>query len=118
MKKLNDVIYKKLLLQAEEAKEQGMAKLANSIFEAIGSHPNDVETEYSCGELRDDINKDLWKMATRLMYYYDVESADAEKINTAIVSIASKLMNDLEIVLNVDDVIIGPLEPKLFGEDK
>lgn len=118
MKKLNEVIYKKLFLQAEEAKEQGMVKLANSIFEAIGSHPNDELVQYSAGELRDDINKDLWKVAARLIHYYDVESADVEKINTAITALASKLTNDLEIALNVENVVVGPLEPKLFGENK
>jgi hypothetical protein len=116
--KLNETIYNKLLAQAEEAKEQGMTKLAESILEAIGSFPADEVQEYSYTQLNDDIHRDMWKIASRLMVYYDVTSADAEKVDQAIVSWASKVVTDLEVALSVDSVVKGPLEPPVPGEDK
>lgn len=116
--KMNKTIYNKLLLQAEEAKEQGMTKLAGSILDAIGPCPADESEEYSYAKLQEDIHKDMWKIATRLMAYYDVESANVEKIDQTIASWASNMIDDLEITLDVDSVVKGPTEPKVPGEDK
>ena len=116
--KLNVTIYNKLLAQAEEAKEQGMIKLADGILEAIGSFPAEEIQEYTYTQLNDDIHRDMWKIASKLMVYYDVTSADAEKVDQTIVSWASKLVFDLETTLGVDSVVKGPLEPPVPGEDK
>lgn len=117
MKKLNEVVYKKLYAQAEEAKEQGKVKLASDIFEAIGPFANDEVSEYTYSQLREDVQRDLWKVATRLLHYYDVDSVDAEKVNAEIVHWASKLVDGLETTLQVDDVLSGPFEPKVPGQD-
>lgn len=116
MKKLNQVMYHKLLLQAEEAKELGMHKLASSILEAIGPYPEDNPETYSYAQLQDDMHRGLWKLATQLMVYYDVKSADAEILNKTIVAWADKITNELEQTLNISDVK-GPLEPSLPGEE-
>jgi len=118
MKKLNIVIYNKLLAQAEEAKAQGLTKLASGILEAIGSHPNEEESEYSYKQLQDDVHRDLWKVASRLLHYYDVQSLDAEKIDAEILVWASKLVDGLEETIGVDEVLVGALEPKVPGQDK
>ena len=68
--KLNETIYRKLIAQAEEAREQGLTKLADSIFEAIGSEEEPMPIEYSYTKLQDDIHLDLWKLATRIALYY------------------------------------------------
>lgn len=115
--KINPVVYKKLLAQAEEAKAQGFTKLADGIVNAIGSYPNDESEEYSYTQLQDDIHRDLWKMATRLMYYYDLQSIDALKLEQTLTSWASDMLDDLEITLNVDSVVAGPSEPKVPGQD-
>ena len=60
----------------------------------------------------------LWKIATRLIHYYDTESADATKLDQEIIIWANEITDNLEEVLNVTSVIKGPLEPKLPGEDK
>ena len=117
MKKLNPVMYHKLLLQAEEAKELGMTKLASSILEAIGPYPEENPETYSYAQLQDDMHRGLWKLASQLMVYYDVQSADAEALNKVIVSWASKMTDDLEQTLNISDVK-GPLEPPLPGEEE
>lgn len=115
--KINQTVYKKLLAQAEEAKEQGFEKLADGIINAIGSYPNDEIEEYTYAQLQDDLHRDLWKVATRLVYYYDLQSVDALKLEQTLVSWASNMLNDLEVTLNVDNVIVGATEPKVPGQE-
>ena len=115
MKKVNEVIYNKLLAQAEEAKETGLTKLANNIFEAIGAYPEDESAEYSHEELEADISKDLWKAATNFISYYGINSVDVEKLNVVLESFAEKLVEDLKETLDVKNDF-GPNEPKVFGE--
>ena len=88
MKKLNSVVYQKLLLQAEEAKDREMVKL------------------------------DLWKAATCILKYYDIKSADAEKLHEALEVVASKLIEEVEHSLSVKHTQVGPLEPKVPGQSK
>ncbi len=114
MKKLNAVIYNKLLAQAEEAKEQGMIKLSNDVLLAIGSLPNEEESKYSYGELKDDLQTNLWKMATCLIHYYDLESLDASKLNDTIIHLASNVLSTLEDELQLDPLEIS--DGKLMGE--
>jgi hypothetical protein len=116
--KINPVIYRKLLAQAEEAKAQGLIVLADGILNAIGSYPDDEKAEYSYSQMKDDIHRDMWKMATRLMHYYDIESADAVKLDDNLVTWCSEIIDNLEQTLNVNSVIKGPLEPKLPGENE
>ena len=116
MKKLDSVIYNKLLLQADEARDQGMVKLADAIVEAIGSETSSDKTQYTYSELHDDIHRDLWKIAKNMMIYYDVDSADVLKIEAAITSWMDKTIDEMEKTLEVDSVVKGPLEPKLPGE--
>jgi hypothetical protein len=116
--KLNETAYKKLLAQAEEAKEQGMTKLANGILEAIGPLSADEVQEYSYAQLKDDVHKDMWKIASRFMVYYDLNSVDAEKVNQTILRFAEWMSSDLEKVLKVESVLKSPLEPPVPGENK
>ena len=116
--KLNSTIYNKLLLQAKEAEEQGLTKLANNILNAIGDSPQKEEEKYSYSELQEDIYNDLWKSAARIMAYYDLNSVQIEKLNETIHICAVNLTNELEITLGVDEIIAGPFEPKTFGENE
>lgn len=116
--KINATIYKKLLAQADEAKEQGFTKLAESIFSAIGAHPADEAGEYTYAQLQEDIRQDMWKVATRLMYYYDIQSMDAVKLDENLASWAADMLTDLETTLGVDEVVAGSLEPKIPGESE
>lgn len=115
--KINPVIYKKLLAQAEEAKEQGFTKLADGIINAIGSYPDDEKSEYSYSQLQDDIHRDLWKIATRLMYYYDIQSVDALKLEPTLAAWASEMLNSLEESLGVDESLAGTTDPKVPGQN-
>lgn len=117
MKRLNSTIYHKLLLQAEEAKDQNMTKLASGILGAIGPTPEGEEVKYSSAQVEEDVHRGLWSLATCILKYHDVSSVDAEKINEVIETVASKFINEIEDSLNVNGVI-GPLEPAVLGESK
>ncbi len=116
--KLNSVLYNKLLLQAEEAKSQGMHKLASGIFQSIGSYPEDDTKEYSYENMNEEIYNDLWKAAAKLLAYYDLKSVQAEKIDEIIQIYSNKLINELENSLELGSIIKGPFEPKVLGENK
>lgn len=118
MIKLNNIVYDKMQLQADEAKEQGMTKLGESVESAI----NDMRTlrkksEYSHEEMNDNIHKNLWKIAATLVEYYNVDSIDIEKVDKTLVSWAERIVDDLEKTLQITNTIRGPLEPKLPGEE-
>ena len=115
MKKLNKVIYNKLLLQAEEAKEFELKKIANGVINAIGSFPRDEIESFSEKELKQDIYDGLWKLAMNVISYHDLESADIMKINASIEDISGRFINELETTLGVVGKI-GPQEPKVFGQ--
>lgn len=118
MTKLNSTVHNKLTAQAEEAKERGLVKMADHIKEAIGNEPESTFGEYSYNQLENDIHRDLWKIATHVMKYYNVEAADAQKLDNGILLWASELIGELESVLNIDSTsnVKGPFEPKVPGE--
>ena len=118
MKKLNSVVYQKLLLQAEEAKDREMVKLANGILNSLTPFPEDEVVSYDYDQLQDDVYQDLWKAATCILKYYDIKSADAEKLHEALEVVASKLIEEVEHSLSVKHTQVGPLEPKVPGQSK
>jgi len=118
MKKLNQVIYEKLILQAEEAKEQNMTKLANAILGSLTTTPAIEDELYSVADLNRDIYQDLWKVATNVLKYHDLKSVNAEKVDEVVEIFAEKFINELEQALSIPAGTIGPLEPKLLGESK
>jgi len=110
---LDTVIYNKLLLQAEEANDQNLTKLANGILAALES--KDDKIEYSCCELNNDIYFGLWKLAANFIKYYDLNSVDAQKLNEIIEINAEKFVNDLEKSLDME-LKFGANEPKVPGQ--
>lgn len=118
MKKLNKVMYGKLYLQAEEAKVQDLTKLASGIFNAIGPTPEDEQITYDYAQLQEDVYQGMWKIATDVLKYHNLESADAEKIHEKLESLASHFVEELESALDVANETVGPLETKLPGESE
>lgn len=116
--KLNEKVYNKLLLQAQEAKEQKMIKLADGILNSIGPTPEDENVEYSFESLNNDTYDGLWKLAMNVIKYYNVESANAEKIDEALELLASKFIDNLKESLGMEQVLFSSLEPKVPGENK
>jgi hypothetical protein len=112
MKSIKD----KLSIQAQEAKFQGMTKLAAALENMIEDQELVERGKiYTQTQLDEDIYHDLWRVATRLLVYYGVNTS-AEKLDKSIITLASFVTEDLEKTLEVTNVIKGPLEPKLLGE--
>lgn len=114
MKKLNETVYRRLLLQAEEAKDRGLHKLASGVVNSVGAVPEDEEVQYSYGDLQEDTYNGMWKLAVNVLKYHDLESVDIEKIHEVLEILATTVLDSLEETLSVDSV--GPLDPKVPGE--
>ncbi|HEY5268407.1 MAG TPA: hypothetical protein VII94_04710 [Candidatus Saccharimonadales bacterium] len=118
MKKFNAIVYDKLFLQAEEAKEQGMVKLAAGLLNTLGSFPEDENVIYNIENLQEDVYKQLWNVAASVIKYHDLNSVDAEKVHNTLEVFASKIIAEVEQSLGVDNSQIGPLESNVPGESK
>lgn len=118
MRKLNSIIYNKLLLQAREAKTQEMNKLSSAVMGAIGPVPEDESVHYDREQLKDELYNGMWKLATHVIKYHDVHGADVLKLHDRLEALADKFLDEVETSLDVDDVVAGPLETPLPGESK
>lgn len=116
MEKLGSVIYNKLLLQAEEAKEQGFNKLASNILEAIGDRCSDEIENCSYAQLKDDVCKEMWKIVRHLISFYDLQSVNAIELDKDINVWAEQVIEDVEQTLGVDQFVKGANESTLPGE--
>src|ERR1700688_1382279 len=116
--KINSIVYKKLMAQAEEAKEQQIIKLSDAILNAIGSYSADEKEEYSYTQLKKDIYQDMWKIATRLISYHDLQTINANQLGQTLEACASEVLDELELTLGMDEVIKSSLEPKTPGENQ
>lgn len=115
MKKIGKVIYKKLLAQAEEAEVRDLHKISTAIKNSIGPIPEEEIEVYSKKELEDDLYNDLWKVATNIIKYYDVQSIDAEKLSAALDNVAEIMLEEVKASINIEEDF-GASEPKLIGE--
>ena len=100
---MKKVIYNKLLLQAEEAKDQGLFKLASGILKAIESFPEDIDVKYEKDELNKDIYETLWQLVNNLIEYHNIESVDAQKVDSVIESFTEDFINQVEEALGVQE---------------
>jgi hypothetical protein len=118
MNKLNNEIYARLVAQAEEAKELDLTKLAEDVLGAVGSVPRDEDDfTYSYEELKDNINKTLWKSAMEIVAYHDSKKADIQKIGTTVEHLVEQVLSDIELAIGMSGKI-GPNEPHLLGQTK
>lgn len=105
------------MAQAVELQDRGLNKLASNIVGALEDTQQNVEQEYSYNELQENVNADLWVAASRFISYYNLDHADVEKVQKALLTVANTLSSEMEWALEVDDKP-KTLEPKLPGEDK
>lgn len=115
MNKLNNVVYQKLLLQAQEAKAREMKKLAGAVLNGLGPTSAEERSDYSSVELKEDVYNGLWKLAFNVVGYHDLESADIEKLDKAIAFATDNFVKEIEQALDIEGKI-GPNEPKLPGQ--
>ena len=117
MSKLNTTIYRKLLACAQEAEDQGLIKLASNIKEAIGVEAAEKPEPYSYVEMENDIHRELWKAATHLVRYWNLNRVDVQKLDNSILIWASELIDEVEHSLGVSSAPVGPLDPKVPGQE-
>ena len=112
-------IQEKIILQMMEAQDLGMTKLAENVKYMITEGHLDAEPkEYSYVQLKDGIKKSLWKTATLVMVYHNVDSLDVKKFDEEIDMLAEKYVCDIEKALGKKASDIGPFEPKVPGQTK
>ena len=97
--KLDKIIYNKLLLQAEEAKERKKKKLANAIFYAIGSMIDDENKKYLNKDMEENIYQLVWKISAHVIKRHNLESVDADKLNKLIESLTPEIIEQIESTL-------------------
>lgn len=102
MKKLNSVVYHKLLLQAQEAKLQKLTKLSNAVLAAVGPVPEDENVSYQYAELQEEVYQGLWKLATNVIKYYDVNSVDVSKVHTQLEALANRFIEEVEKSIDME----------------
>lgn len=119
MNKLSSITYKRLLAQAEEAKDLKLDKLADSILNALGPVPRDEEEafEFSYAELRDNVRRSLWKIAIDIVAYHDCQKSDVQKIEAAVNELTDEVLATVQTSLSTSNKI-GPHETKVPGQSK
>jgi hypothetical protein len=119
MNKLNNETYSRLVAQAEEAKELHLTKLAEDVLSTVGSVPRDdgEDFTYSYEELKNNINRTLWKSAMEIIAYHDSKKADIQKIGAMVEELTEQVLSNIELAIGMSNKI-GPNEPLLFGQIK
>lgn len=115
--KLNSTIYDKLILQANEAKEQGLTKIAGGILGSIGSISEDEQVSYGYDELQMDLYEGMWKTATSVLKYYDLNSVDAKRLSDTLETLAEHFLEEMEKTLDIGAGSVGGLEEKVPGQE-
>lgn len=113
--KINKTAYAKMALQAEEARDIGLKSLANNVFEALGSLPREEAMLYSWDDLGSDVQRALWKAASDVIAYHDLDSVDIQKIDDVVKHLSDRVIATIEQELNVLNSV-GGLEPKVPGQ--
>jgi hypothetical protein len=113
--KLNKIAYGKMALQAEEARDLGLTKLAGNVFMAIGSVAREEKMAYNEEHLMNDVEAGLWKIAADIIAYHDLDGVDIQKVEAIVDELGERVVASIEKTLGVEGDI-GGLEEKVFGQ--
>lgn len=126
--KINEVLFNKLYLQAQEASDLGMTRVAAGITKALSSNGltqeiqedligdvKDNGSQYS--KLKGEVYNTLWDLSSMIMSYYDLDSVDAKKLDTELKDFTDKFVELIENTLDVDPGDIGDCEESVPGEE-
>ncbi len=115
MKKISEVAYNRLIVQADEAKQLGLDKLSDVVLKCLSNEVQEKLETYSSLALEQDLYEGLWKLAMNVVAYHDSKQVDVSKVDEAISRLATALLTEVEESLGVSGQV-GGLEPKLPGE--
>lgn len=118
MRTISDNLKKRLEAQVEEAKFQGLDKVASQVEKQvkISEVRKDLEEYvYSKESLSSDIQDLLWKAAIRTQDYYG-KTADVKDIANIVNAYSDDLISAIRTKIGGD--VIGPYEPIVPGEQR
>lgn len=105
----------RLKAQAEEARELGLVKLADCVNEVIPELTKEV-TEYDFDEVKASVEKLLWKSATQVINYHNVNDTDICKVQRVIDHLVPIVIRELESSID-RKAKLGPFESKIIGQE-
>ena len=117
MKTINKKLADRLNLQLNEAKLQGLDKIASNIEHVVKTaivRKSDEEYTYSSEDLGKDVSEALWTGVVRAADFYDC-NIDAVAMEKAIAHFASQLIEEVRVQGGVVHGV-GTFEPKVAGE--
>jgi hypothetical protein len=117
MRKLGQQTYKRLLAQAEEAKELKQTKLADTVLSALGPvFEENARAIYTQKELDQTIYQNIWKMSVEVISYHDLTKVDIQKVDGVVNELKSRVIEELEEALKVSGKV-GGNEPPVPGQE-
>lgn len=108
-------MYNKLVLQAEEAQEVGLTKLAGAVFDALPKQADDGHKVFNYEELEHAVYYKIWKAALDVVAYYDFDTLDIQKIDDMLKDTAKQLIKKVETGIGTESQF-GPFEDKVLGQ--
>lgn len=116
MKKISQQLRDRMILQAQEAKEQGLTKLAEAAFVGVMMPGFGNETNsFNYDELTEVVQHSLWRAATQVAVYHDVFNVDIQKLEPIIKDAADRLIAEIKASYGVKEQF-GPFEEKVLGQ--
>lgn len=118
MKKMNQQLRDRLILQASEAKTIGLTKLGEAVQDAVLHAQVATDTGvFNHQELVDAVQGALWKAACKIAIYHDLSMVDIQKIEGIVAVAANELIHSIERSYEVENKV-GPFEEMVPGQAK
>ncbi len=117
MKKMGQQLRDRLLLQAEEAKAQGIDDLMSGVWRmVIATDPENKYTDtFNHDELSLAVQRSLWEATGKIATYHDLSMIDIQKMRPLIAEAAEKFINQIECSCDVENKL-GPFEETVPGQ--
>lgn len=120
MRTIKNNLFQRLVAQAEEADVRGLSKVAESLTEQVSKNAKYIRKDdefysYSADQLKTELNDQLWSAAIRVFDFYDIQSFNADQLQTAIDKIAKSLVTELCTQANMQHGI-GAYEEAVPGQ--
>ena len=117
MKKMGQQLKDRLVLQAQEAKTQGMEHLSDGIFRMImGVDIKETTNHFNYDELSKIVQQSLWEATGRIATYHDLPMVDVQRMMPLIAEAAEKFIREVERSYDVENKL-GPFEEDLPGQN-
>ncbi len=119
MRTVTENLKKRLIIQAEEAKVQGLTKIASHLNVQAERNPirNDGDSyTYSNDDFQNDVENSIWGAVVRFADFHNV-SIDAIKAQDLVEKVAADLISELRVKTGAVHGV-GAYEPIVSGEER